>query len=76
MLSSGLGDVGVLVLTNQCWDRALTRRAAEKAASELPSGAVVIEYTGAVKPWFRPLTSIAAPVSWNADHVFHVWVKP
>jgi hypothetical protein len=46
LLTSDLRGVGVLVMTNQCWDAALGAAAAAKIAAELPGGAVVVEYRG------------------------------
>ncbi len=61
LLESDLRGVGLLVLANQCWDRHLQRRVLDKlggggggggstTGGGLPEGAVVIEYTGALRP--------------------------
>jgi hypothetical protein len=78
MLESNLANVGVLILANQCWDRSLTRLAVAKAAAELPLGALVIEYTGAMRSakCMQLVACTCAPVSWKKDGIlFHVWVK-
>lgn len=78
MLGSDLSNVGVLLLANQCWDKQLMTVVSEKAASELPRGAVVLEYTGALEgvPGFQRLALVpAGPVSWRQDSVFHAWAR-
>ena len=82
MLTTDLSDVGVLVLTNQCWDSALMEQVAAKVERELPPNAVVLEYTGELQTqWhggrrlLRPLCDpIATPVSWNGAQSMHAYV--
>ncbi|WIA16583.1 hypothetical protein OEZ85_013251 [Tetradesmus obliquus] len=48
LLASDLSNVGVLLLTEQCWDDQLIAKAAAKVQAELPAGSVVIDYTGSM----------------------------
>ncbi|GMH32345.1 hypothetical protein BSKO_00179 [Bryopsis sp. KO-2023] len=76
LLDSDLSNVGVLVLTSQCWDVDLVAKASAKIALELPPGAVCIDYTPALIGSFgQPLACINIPVSWNKCQKMHVFVK-
>lgn len=75
LLTSDVSACGLLLLTNQCWDVALTRCAAAKAAAELPDGAVVVDYTGALAPELGPpVAKVRVPVSWNAAQMLHAYL--
>lgn len=79
LLTSSVQDAGVLMLTNQCWDADLIARAADKATSELPRGAVVIEYTGALGKLAPDRLQLLArvdcvAVSWNQQQTMYAWL--
>ena len=68
----------VVVLTSQCWDESLKTRVAERLASELKPGALVVDYGErlAREPAFgEPLAVVEAPTSWNAKQRFYVFQK-
>ena len=68
----------VVVLTSQCWDESLKTRVAERLASELKPGALVVDYGKrlAREPAFgEPLAVVEAPTSWNAKQRFYVFQK-
>ena len=68
----------VVVLTSQCWDESLKTRVAERLASELKPGALVVDYGErlAREPAFgEPIAVVEAPTSWNAKQRFYVFQK-
>ncbi|GAX74051.1 hypothetical protein CEUSTIGMA_g1501.t1 [Chlamydomonas eustigma] len=88
LLVSDLSNVGVLVLTNQCWDAELMQKASTKLALELPENAVIIEYcqhltkycdpkvhSAAEKAVLEIVATVPVPVSWNDSQIIHVYRK-
>ena len=77
LLHFDLRETGILLLTSQCWDEDLKTRAYAKVASELPCGALTIDYSGGLGklPGLRQVARLVHPVSWNSSQEFHVFVK-
>ena len=82
MLAAPLRGARVVLLASQCWDAALYHATAAKMARELVRGAVVVDYGdklggaefgGAFGA--EPAATVRAPVSWNRNQSFYVWVK-
>ena len=68
MLFADVSNAGFVMLTSQCWDMNLIVKTHKKLASELPTGAVVIDYRPIAKSSsqrFRLLRKVQVPVSWN-----------
>ena len=59
--------------------RGAQRRTADKLRRELPTGALVIDYTNNLASWGafgpEPKHTVHAPVSWNAGQNFYIWKK-
>ena len=68
----------MVVLTSQCWDESLKTRVAERLASELKPGALVVDYGERLareQAFGEPLAVVEAPTSWNAKQRFYVFQK-
>lgn len=85
LLQDDVSSAGVVLVADQCWDAALRAAAAVKLRRELPAGALVVSYTGAVvegqegagagEGGFEELAVVRVPVSWNAEQVMRVLRK-
>lgn len=82
MMRAPVGKAAVVMLASQCWDERLFRATAEKLAAELPTGAAVVDYgrklgeaAGGTAFGAAPAAAVRAPVSWNRQQTFYVWVK-
>jgi hypothetical protein len=64
------------MLASQCWDEALVGAAGAKLAAELPPGALVLDYTGALAPVLGDAEGVVElEVSWNSAQAMHVFRK-
>lgn len=87
LLQDDVSDAGVVLVADQCWDAELRAAAVAKLRRELPAGAVVVSYTGAVvedqeqagagagEGAFEELAVVRVPVSWNDEQVMRVLRK-
>lgn len=76
MLEASLDETGILFLTSQCWDSLLKEKTYRKIQEELPPGSVVIDYSAELEEYLgKSALECVAPVSWNAQQTFHVFVK-
>ena len=86
MLHYDVSAVDLLFLTSQCWDDQLRSKLREKLTKELPTGALVVDYTSFLgdsdsigldyvpaSRTFHLLTQVEAAVSWGPTQMFWIW---
>jgi hypothetical protein len=87
MLTADLSGTGVVVLTSQCWDRALRERVYAKLCAPglgLRHGACIVDYGNWLKQWsdlgsspppraLREVDRVKVPVSWNQEHTLFLY---
>ena len=77
MLSANVAAAGVVMLTSQCWDKSLIAATYSKLATELPAGALVVDYRAPPQGCLAAgglvvRARVFAAVSWNPRQLFVV----
>ena len=75
MLESDLQDTAILMLTSLCWDEQLFAKAMCKITSELPAGALMIDYTSRLDSMSTCVLKVHVAVSWNDEQTLYVYIK-